>query len=743
MSTRGIRLDFCDVDWRPPQTLLARKMLSEAVSAHSIDGDKMRQVQVMNQPTLEVPLTSSWYDEWRDVFFMVQFPSDHEFTRHLLACLIVVSSNDINPVEQAHHLTKKVKMMQNITPPKLPKWISATSDEALNCYVMLHDGSSGDIGKAQQGFENLKATFGENRSFLIQINSQKSHPNSEQPDVWGPYLKRYHKVDSTVDNNPESAPKTPQDISQMPNTIQMNLSGTETPPKITATPEIVHPLSPMQEAPDATVPQVSLAMSSSSNSLVEQTINPNVWLNEPIDINLPHGAWLTSTDVDNVKHFIQDFAIRALIPYVEKTTAQLNDSITNKKSVSKSLLGATKRWFNTNKPGVAPQTAVIYTAESTELQTRKLGDLYFLFENYGLAFNFYHQAKRDFYADSAWQFYAGALEMAALAAFMQGTASKKTYDYMEEAITTYLNVCKLPQFATRATIISAECLKNAQLYCDAAKQLTRMTGEDADLRSGLLLEQAAYCYLSSQQPFYRKYAFHSVLSGHRYTKAGQRKHAFRMYKQAEQVVSNRGWNLAEDHIQYTISKQAITLKKLDEAVQCLSHLLRPTSLQSTQQQAGFLREYIATQKTLMSQFKREELMTLALPHLNQNSVRILVTSVAGEKMDKLVPASNIDIMSNYNETWMWNKLEEMLAQTASGKPMMVFKPVRSLYSGEHPTSEHPLCVFGEPIHVAFMLENPIKPSITFENITLLWEFKKEDGKLFSNRNFFSSGGKKS
>lgn len=508
-------------------------MLNESVSSNTTSNET-KKIPLYNQAPIEIPLTTTWFDEWREIFFTVQFPSDHEFTRHLLACLIVVSSADVNPVDQAHQLTKKVKMMQNITPAKLPKWISATSDEALNCYVMLHDGSYGDISKSQQSFENLKAAFGDNRCFLIAINSQKE-PNSDQPDVWAKFIKNYHKSDFSSEYNTESAPKTPQDISQMPTTIQMSQLGTVTPPMSNtlqpgSPPEMVHPLSPLQEnLPDISVTQASMTLSSSTNSLADQpqTINPNVWLNESSDIHLPHGAWLTASDMDNLKHFVQDFTIRALIPYVEKVVGQLNESITNKKSVSKSLLGATKRWFNTNKPGVAPQTAVIYTAESTELQTRKLGDLYFMFGNYNLAFQAYHQAKRDFYADSAWQFYAGALEMAALAAFMQGTANRKTYDYMEEAITTYLNVCKLPIFATRATMLSVECLDAAHLYCEAAKQLTRMTSEDADLRSALLLEQAAYYYLAAQPPFYRKYAFHSVLSGHRYTKAGQRKHAFR------------------------------------------------------------------------------------------------------------------------------------------------------------------------------------------------------------------------
>nr|7B6Y_A Chain A, FI18195p1 [Drosophila melanogaster]7B70_I Chain I, FI18195p1 [Drosophila melanogaster] len=246
---------------------------------------------------------------------------------------------------------------------------------------------------------------------------------------------------------------------------------------------------------------------------------------------------------DNLRHFVQDYAVRALIPYIEHLVAILAEGVTNKKGVSKSLLSATKRWFVTSKPGAGAnnQNAVIYTNESAELQTRKLGDLYFMFGHYNLAFQSYHQAKRDFNADSAWQYYAGALEMAALSAFMLGTAQRKTYDYMEDAIVCYLTVCKLQQFATRATLLSMECLKTARLYSEVAKQLIRMTNEESDLRSALLLEQAAYCFLVTQPPMHRKYAFHIVLAGNRYSRAGQRKHAYRCYRQAYQVFQKREW----------------------------------------------------------------------------------------------------------------------------------------------------------------------------------------------------------
>lgn len=225
---------------------------------------------------------------------------------------------------------------------------------------------------------------------------------------------------------------------------------------------------------------------------------------------------------------------------------------------------------------------------------------------------------------------------------MQVSISIFNFSVPLKFIDQFLSI-RLPQFATRATLISIECLKHAKLFGEAAKQLIRMTSEDSDLRSALLLEEASYSYLMSQPPLYRKYAFHIVLAGHRYSKCGQRKHAFRCYKQAYQVFENRGWSLAEDHIQYTIGKQAVTLKKLEEASSSLAHLLRPSSLQSCNQQAAFLREYIATQKTLLNQSDGELLLDISLPKIVHNMTRVLVTSHPPVTTPNLVSATNIQI----------------------------------------------------------------------------------------------------
>lgn len=48
---------------------------------------------------------------------------------------------------------------------------------------------------------------------------------------------------------------------------------------------------------------------------------------------------------------VYEFANGCLLPYIERQINILNDVISNKKGVSKSLFSATKRWFSTNKPG--------------------------------------------------------------------------------------------------------------------------------------------------------------------------------------------------------------------------------------------------------------------------------------------------------------------------------------------------------------------------------------------------------
>ena len=59
----------------------------------------------------------------------------------------------------------------------------------------------------------------------------------------------------------------------------------------------------------------------------------------------------------------------------------------------------------------------------------------------------------------------------------------------------------------------------------------------------------------------RKYAFHIILAGYRFSKAGQKKHASRAYRQGFQLYKGHGWGLAEDHILYSLGHQSLLLKE--------------------------------------------------------------------------------------------------------------------------------------------------------------------------------------
>lgn len=201
--------------------------------------------------SLELPTSEPWFENWRETFLTVQFPADHEFTRHLLSCLIVLSSGDPNIVETAHKLSQRVHQMQSVTPQKLPKWFQ--SADVLNSYVVLHEGTQGDLSKAQQGYEMLKSTFGDAKCFLIQINSLDANVTSnEVPDYWTSFLKRQPKSgdgQSGSLGDQLSGHKTPDGVSAiaMP-TMQMSLlSEAVASNEASDMGSILHPLSPVQE----------------------------------------------------------------------------------------------------------------------------------------------------------------------------------------------------------------------------------------------------------------------------------------------------------------------------------------------------------------------------------------------------------------------------------------------------------------------------------------------------------------
>lgn len=138
ITIKNLKITFSEVHAKPLQPVLARKFLNSAVT----DAPEPRsQTLHIGDYTLEIPPSTPWFESWRDTFLQVmQFPSDHEYTKHFLACILAVSSLDTDPVETMIHLAQTLNQLQNASSTKMPKWFSSN---ILRYYVIVHDNTDG------------------------------------------------------------------------------------------------------------------------------------------------------------------------------------------------------------------------------------------------------------------------------------------------------------------------------------------------------------------------------------------------------------------------------------------------------------------------------------------------------------------------------------------------------------------------------------------------------------------------
>ncbi|KAJ8983316.1 hypothetical protein NQ317_010855 [Molorchus minor] len=184
ISIHNFKITFLDITWRPPQTAVARKLLNSSVS--NAPESRTKTVQV-DKYQLDIPASTPWYEAWRETFLRVQYPSDHEFTKHFLSCILVVSSADNNPTETFVQLCQSLNQIQNTTPGKLPKWFSSN---ILKYYVIVHDITEGDTNIANKAFESIKSSYGIQNCFLLRMNSRpfRSTNTEHLPDPWSQFI---------------------------------------------------------------------------------------------------------------------------------------------------------------------------------------------------------------------------------------------------------------------------------------------------------------------------------------------------------------------------------------------------------------------------------------------------------------------------------------------------------------------------------------------------------------------------
>nr|XP_020476529.1 trafficking protein particle complex subunit 8 [Monopterus albus] len=724
-AVKNLRICVNNVVTSPNTTSAAlnpaqRQLLNEVVLSCQPQEGAVTNVITAGDYHLKFSASTPWFEVYRESFLQSMPASDHEFLNHYLACLLVVSSTEAVPVEQFLKLSQEQHRIQHSGEYTSPKWFIPNT---LKYYVLLHDMNEGDEQRADAVYEDMKQRYGPQGCYLLKMNSRTlSVGDDEQiPDPWSQYL---HK--SSLQNQDIIDDLAPTVNSAA---IENNISAVELDcHRTTEKDGVSNSLECHRLQLDTVNSSGGLPILSSVNSdLKKVSRDPDRSVGETGS----RGACLTLNDHDHIRQFIQEFTFRGLLPHIEKNIRQLNDQLVSRKGLSRSLFTATKKWFGGGK---GPERSIsepkstsglLYPPEAPELQIRKMADLCFLIQHYELAYSCYHTAKKDFLSDQAMLYAAGALEMAAVSAFLQAGAPRPyPAHYMDTAIQTYRDVCKNMVLAERCALFSSEILKSQGKYSEAATLLIKLTSEDSDLRSALLLEQTAHCFINMRNPMVRKFAFYMILAGHRFGKAGQKRHALRCYCQAMQVYKERGWSLAEDHINFTVGRQSFTLHQPENAVTAFRQIFTHDSRQPATQQGAFLREYLYVYKNVI---KGNEvgLSQLPLPCILSSATRVYFGRerrlAEGEKQ----AATHVSLDQEYDQDLaaMWYHLEEQLV-AASNRGIVPgnFQPTQCCLNSQTDNLHHPLAVVEEPIIVEVTFRNPLKVSLALSNLSLLWNF---------------------
>ncbi|KAG9478979.1 hypothetical protein GDO78_012579 [Eleutherodactylus coqui] len=716
---KNLKISVNNIVTQPPLQAAIRKLLNDVVASNQPAEGLVPNVITAGDYDLNISATTPWFESYRESFFQCMPASDHEFLNHYLACMLVVSSHEAEPVEQFLKLSQEQHRIQHSNDYSYPKWFTPNT---LKYYVLLHDVSGGDEKRADSIYEEMIQRYGTQGCYLLKMNSRTSSKGTEEqiPDPWSQYIQKnnIHSQDAYEDGSNVVLEKNNSEH-------VVPVDGLEDYEKEALSNSLkTHPLDQLSDA------------GGSFDGIDNERPPGTVTETKKAVTGTPHGSCLTLTDHDRIRQFVQEFTFRGLIPHVEKTIRQLNDQLISRKGLSRSLLSATKKWFTGGK---VPEKSVnelkntlglLYPPEAPELQIRKMADLCFLIQHYDLAYSCYHTAKKDFLNDQAMLYAAGALEMAAVSAFLQpGAPRPYPAHYMDTAIQTYRDICKNMVLAERCVLLSAEILKSQVKYSDSAGLLIRLTSEDSDLRSALLLEQAAHCFINMKSPMVRKFAFHMILAGHRFSKAGQKKHALRCYCQAMQVYKGKGWSLAEDHINFTIGRQSVTLRQLDNAVSAFRHILINDSKQPASQQGTFLREYLYVYKNVCQQSPDSPLPQLPLPYINSSETRVFFghdrRPAEGEKQ----AATHVSLDQEYDveSSQQWRELEEQVVAVVNrGVLPNNFQPTQYCLSSNSDNSKFPLAVVQEPITVEVSFKNPLKVPLLLSDLSLLWKFQLKD-----------------
>ncbi|KAJ9554786.1 hypothetical protein OSB04_009400 [Centaurea solstitialis] len=179
---------FYASDVRQPNVEVTKERLKQVITnaGNNEDSDLNLDLSpIETGPTSFHPETlPTWFQFFnKELICSVSF-SDHEAFDHPVACLLVVSSNDENPINKFVELfnTNQLPPLFNdgAMDPKIPKY-----------FILVHDNQDGSSERATKLLTEMRNTFGSNDCRLLCINSSQDGLVDHQPNPWAPYVSAF------------------------------------------------------------------------------------------------------------------------------------------------------------------------------------------------------------------------------------------------------------------------------------------------------------------------------------------------------------------------------------------------------------------------------------------------------------------------------------------------------------------------------------------------------------------------
>ncbi|OMO68610.1 Tetratricopeptide-like helical [Corchorus olitorius] len=175
---------FYASDIRQPNLEAAKKRLKEVITQagekdfSEMSSDPAQVSDLLSRPESEIIPT--WFQFFNKELVRTLSFSDHEAFDHPVACLLVVSSKDEEPIN---------RFVDLFNTNKLPSLLNdgAMDPKILKHYLLVHDNQDSDSEKATKLLTEMKNTFGPNDCQLLCINSSQDGQIHHEENPWAPF----------------------------------------------------------------------------------------------------------------------------------------------------------------------------------------------------------------------------------------------------------------------------------------------------------------------------------------------------------------------------------------------------------------------------------------------------------------------------------------------------------------------------------------------------------------------------